>query len=393
MKAHSSLGASSADRWLNCPGSIRLSAGLPGTSNKYSREGTAAHEVASKCLENGKQAFSMLEDVIVVEDEGIIVTEPMCEAVQIYLDAVREVLADYKRQGFGDGELEIEKRFDLTHIYKGMFGTCDAVVYLPGKRTLYVFDYKHGWISVEAERNPQIMYYALGALTGMHNRPVEHIELVIVQPRSTHNPVKSWKCDPVELMEFRSDLAEGAKKTEHPDALLKPGTWCKFCPASAICPALENKVYDVCAAEFDLDDKVKLVPTPLLSIEKLKTAWENADMIESWIESVKSIAHTRALAGDILPGTKLVRGRRGSKRWKDAESIEKSLAPMLTGGIIKDGLYVTKLKTPTQVESGMTKEQKKLLMPFWEQPEGTLSLVHDSDPRPGVAADVHDEFN
>ena len=40
-KPHAILGASSSHRWLACPGSIRLSAGMPGTSSVYADEGTA----------------------------------------------------------------------------------------------------------------------------------------------------------------------------------------------------------------------------------------------------------------------------------------------------------------------------------------------------------------
>src|SRR6202034_1016723 len=208
MSEHSVLGASSSERWLECPGSIRLSEGMPNSSNKYAREGTAAHEVASTCLLSGKDAISMLGKTITVEKEEIEVTEDMCEAVQIYLDAVRKVIDEYE---FEDFDLQVEVKFDLSHIYKGMFGTCDAVGYLPAIRKLAVFDYKHGWVSVDSEKNPQTMYYALGALTGKHNRPVEEIELVIVQPRSTGEPVKPWTCDVLEIMDFRADLLAGAK--------------------------------------------------------------------------------------------------------------------------------------------------------------------------------------
>ena len=43
-KKHSKLGASASDRWMNCPGSIRASEGVPNAESAYALEGTVAHE-------------------------------------------------------------------------------------------------------------------------------------------------------------------------------------------------------------------------------------------------------------------------------------------------------------------------------------------------------------
>jgi len=43
MAAHAKLAPSAAHRWLNCPGSIRLTADIPETTSKYAEEGIAAH--------------------------------------------------------------------------------------------------------------------------------------------------------------------------------------------------------------------------------------------------------------------------------------------------------------------------------------------------------------
>ena len=50
MAQHSVLSPSGAHRWMRCPGSIAAESGMPDTSSKYAAEGTAAHELASKCL-------------------------------------------------------------------------------------------------------------------------------------------------------------------------------------------------------------------------------------------------------------------------------------------------------------------------------------------------------
>ena len=56
MGAHAKLNASSAHRWIACPGCIRLIDSLPhGVSERTSRpasEGSAAHALGEWCLHN-----------------------------------------------------------------------------------------------------------------------------------------------------------------------------------------------------------------------------------------------------------------------------------------------------------------------------------------------------
>lgn len=46
-------GPSAAHRWMVCPGSERLSEGMPDTPSKYALEGTAMHALAEMCLLSG----------------------------------------------------------------------------------------------------------------------------------------------------------------------------------------------------------------------------------------------------------------------------------------------------------------------------------------------------
>ena len=51
MTAHSNLGASSAKRWMNCPGSNALIEHAPPEQpSKYAAEGTAAHWVGEQLI-------------------------------------------------------------------------------------------------------------------------------------------------------------------------------------------------------------------------------------------------------------------------------------------------------------------------------------------------------
>ena len=58
--AHAKLSASSAHRWLHCPGSVAASEKIPARSSFAADEGSAAHELAEIALNAGKTDCSYL---------------------------------------------------------------------------------------------------------------------------------------------------------------------------------------------------------------------------------------------------------------------------------------------------------------------------------------------
>ena len=108
-KVHSALGASSSYRWLACPGSVRLSVGLPTVSSVYAEEGTAAHSLGETCLKHNRDPRRHVSKLIPVNGHEYDVTEEMAEAVKLYVDTVR---ADLAEAGKG-AELKVEQQFRL----------------------------------------------------------------------------------------------------------------------------------------------------------------------------------------------------------------------------------------------------------------------------------------
>ncbi len=386
---HAARGASSAERWMACPGSIKLSEGMPNESSVYAREGSCAHLVASTALTDGNDA-NFYDGVVFKEYPEFEVDGEMTDAVQIYLDTIRAEIDAYTAAGHWDFELDVEVKFDLTHVYADMFGTCDAALYLPAWKKLIVFDYKHGYVGVPVEKNKQTMYYGLGALTGKHNRAIEHIQLVIVQPNSLGEAVKRWDCDVMEMLDFATDLKNAAAETDKKDAALNPGEWCKYCPASPKCKALEAFVTEKAMAEFGVADDIVPTPAEVMTPSQLKLAWENASIIEAWAKNVKSYAHQQAIAGAVLPGLKLVNGK-SYRRWK--EGAEEALNTKVSMGELTVDLYEPpKLKTPAKLEKALGKD-KDLIESLWEKGIGSLSLVPESDKRPAAKITAEDEFS
>lgn len=389
---HAVLSASGSHRWLACPGSIRMSERMPNESSIYAREGSAAHEIGEMALRSGHDAIHYLNTKVEKYSE-VKIDHTLCAAVQQYLDMVRWEIEKYELAGYEDYELGIEIRFDLTHIDPDMFGTCDCILYFPAWKRLHVIDYKHGWSAVAVERNPQTMYYALGALTGKHNREVDHVELVIVQPRTgKHAAVKRWGCDVAEIFAFKDELLTAADKTRKVDSELHPGEWCKFCPAAAVCGVLAKHIEELVMIEENPIEGAVLPNPEKIPFEKLKSIWDHASMIEAWVKNVKSYCHQQALAGNLLPGTKLVEGR-SNRDWVDEASAMKSLQSMKAAGEIEGELFISKLKSPAQVEDMLPKKVQSLIASLWTKGRGALTLVAANDPRAPAKVDVLKEFS
>lgn len=309
--AHSPLGASSAHRWIACPGSVRLCASLPPSPDTpYTLEGTAAHAIAAECMENDVwSALSRVGTSVEVKPGvHVEVTAEMAAAVSDYL-ALNKDLISY------GGVALTEHRFALDAVGPDLFGTCDRVV-LDRHGVLHVLDYKHGaGVPVEVERNPQLMYYGLGAMFAFGTADVKSVALWIVQPRCASDGVffTRWDIDPLDLMEWSLELAAAAEATRAPDAPLVPGKHCRFCPAKATCTALRCEAERAAAAEFTT------VQLETASAGDVACWLATAEKAERWIKAVRAFAYGEAQRGRLPAGYKLV-AKRGRRRWKEGDT-------------------------------------------------------------------------
>jgi hypothetical protein len=391
MAAHARLSPSAAHRWFACPGSIRMSEGMPNESGVFAAEGTAAHTLAAYCLEHGFDAGRFLgavagpdgvnDDVAAIADGETTfeVDDEMADAVQTYLDLCRQFMV-------APWEPEIEQRLDLRAVHPDVFGTGDFISYHAETKALVVIDYKHGkGVPVDVQDNEQLLTYALGAALRYHNRGLSGIDLYVVQPRCPHpdGPIRHARYDTVELLEYRIRLADAAKATEAPDAPLVAGDWCRFCPAAGVCPALREKATALAEAEFSND-------VASLSPDKVGEIMRQASLLKDWIKRVEAHAQMEAQHGRMPTGFKLV-AKRATRKWKspaDAQTYLRSVVELDDEQIFAE----PKMKSPAQVESLIGKKRKAELDGLWEAISSGANLVPVDDPRPELKSTAEEEF-
>lgn len=384
LPAHSKLGASSAHRWMACPGSVRLSVGLESRSSIYAAEGSAAHALAAKCLENGNDA-GVYGGTWEHDGHTGEITEDMTDAVQVYLDAVRE---DSIEAGESPYRL-VEHKFHLKDVHPDLYGTADCVQVWPTLRLMRVYDYKHGaGVAVDVDANPQLLYYALGALLS-YKKPVSEVELVVVQPRCDHpdGRVRRWRIKAVDLLAFEADLLDAVKRTEDPAAPLVLGEHCHWCPAAAICPEAKRRAQEAARMEFSND--VPYDPAALAETLKLLPA------IEGWAKTVREFAYGEAQHGRTPPGFKLV-DKRPTRKWKvDDGVVETELSKI---GLGKDDIYAPReVKSPAQIEKVIGKGKKnadklEVVGTLCTLVSSGTKLVPESEPGEPVKRSAQEDF-
>lgn len=162
-KAHALLGASSAARWLVCSPSARMCENVPETESLYAAEGTLAHEICELKLTKaytlalGPRAFTTRLNKLKKHE---LYQDEMLKCADVYLDYIDSIMLSYP----STPHIAIERRVDYSAYVPEGFGTADCIIVYGD--TLHVVDYKHGkGVPVSADHNPQMMLYALGALS------------------------------------------------------------------------------------------------------------------------------------------------------------------------------------------------------------------------------------
>lgn len=359
--AHSPLGASGAERWMNCPGSVALLAELKfdGSDDPdYRTLGTAAHEAASKALIDKLEPWELVGQTF----NHYRVDQNMHDAILMYVNECRQIMEE-----FPDGQEFIEFKIDAPEFHHEFYGTTDWA-YLVGTR-LFVRDYKHGeGIAVDVEWNPQIMYYAWGLLRNFPG--VDRVSLGIVQPRAFHGdgPIRVWEVDADQIRTWASGTLKPAMDRTALDNDLNAGKWCRFCPAKLVCPLMQS----LFGAAMQADPK----QAADLSDEALGRSYQYIPAVKMFIKAMEEEAFRRLNSGRTIPYTKLVQ-QKANRVWKEGALTR------LVAALGEDAWTKPELKSPPQIEA-LGQVGKELAKELAYKPDAGFTVAGLDDKRRAV---------
>lgn len=368
MGAHALLSPSAAHRWIRCPPSACLEREFPSSSSEAAAEGTAAHALCEHKLRKflklrSKRPHSDFED------------DEMDRCSDAYVSFVQEQMGEIPSP-----MVLVEQRLDLTCYVPEAFGTADCIIV--GGDMLHVIDFKYGMgVLVEAEHNPQMMLYALGALDlldGIYD--IQTISMSIFQPRREN--VCTWSLTKEDLLRWaRDDLVEKARLAYAGEGAFCAGEWCTFCRAAVRCRARAEEKLRLAREEFRLP--------PLITDEEIEEVLGEIPDLIKWANAILVYATDAAVNhGKVWKGFKVVEGR-SVRKYKDEDAVAREAK---AAGYTD--IFDKKLIPLTEMEKVMGKDVfAKTLGGLIEKPHGKPTLVPLTDKRPAIhTGNVQSEF-
>jgi len=365
-RKHSTVGASQSERWLNCPGSVRLSALAPvQPESAAAKRGTEYHEHLEKYLKE----LQFKGQVKVTDEHG----EVLSPVVEYIADAITERGIDV------DEDFYIESKVVLDFIDPDCFGTIDVALAEPFG-TLEIIDLKTGFKPVDPVKNTQLIYYALG-IAHKYDFNFHTVKLTVAQPTNKEKPISSWEAPIAEIEDYVEYFSKGVKRTKDPNAKLFAGKWCHFCPAAATCPELMKKTLGKVQEDFEVvDSKAIAVNEKALTPQKVAQYLESADQIELWVDAIRKVAKTMLEQKQVIPGWALL-PTRPTRKWKD-EAKAYEVAKKL-----KVKFYKQEALGPSQLEKTLGKDHFEKVFGKLVKKESGGSL------RLGRVRDVGNDFD
>lgn len=384
MLEHSKLvGGSSADRVINCPGSVSLAATCPPEkSSPYAIRGSMLHKATEMILGDPDLKYEdivglvydaekdILREFIDDEDDGafIVTWELINEKI--------EPAVDWFETKLKPDEFWLEQRLIATDEIPDAFGTADVVYRRrrpDGLAEGGVVDWKFGdGVLVPAENNSQMAFYLSGALSGGFLKGVDVIKAHIFQPAASVSP-SEYASEGLYTEEYLDTFIDKLVAAVHAalgkDARLSAGDWCKWCPVNQAgkCPMLNTVVSN------SVMTNLRKQASPDEIAEYLRIA----EIAKDWIKKVEALALEVAEAGYPPPGYKLVKSQ-GHRKFADEKRV---LNLMRRKGFLKKDIYQTKLKSVAELERMLAKQEipsawfKTYWNPNIERPETGVRLV------------------
>lgn len=397
---HALLSASSAHRWLACTAAPHFEENFPNGTSTYAEEGTLAHSI---CELYARKKFSVMTTRKFNAELKKLQAQPlyqdeMLKTAEAYVEYLTEKAMAYP----STPHVAMEVKVDLTDYIPEGFGTCDCV--MVGGDTLHITDYKHGkGVPVDAVGNPQMRLYALGALklySAVYGDQIKQVSMGICQPRLSETASED-SLTAEELLAWGDSIKPIAKEAYDGPGTFCPGGHCRFCKGKTQCRAraahfagfsdfvgleLEGRMTEEKKAERECRAAFGAELPPILSNAEVADLLVRAEGLAAWYKDLQEYATGALLAGDEIPGFKLVEGRSN----RTFSNVDEAIQALTAAGYDEALIYDRKPKTLTELEKMLGKKDfASLLAPFVVKPQGKPTLAPDSDKRaafnPGAA--------
>ena len=369
VRKHSQLPPSSAARWIACPPSALKNYEIEDQPTEAAIEGTSAHSLCEYKLKTalGESVENPTENLDVYN-------AAMEEHTDGYLQYILEQIEKAK-ENCSDPIVLVEQKLDFTNYVPHGFGTGDCVIVADDNLT--VIDFKYGLgIIVDAENNPQMMCYAIGALNLFDTLyDIKTITMTIFQPRRGNIST---------AIITKEELLEWAKTVLKPAAELAikgkgeycAGDLCQFCKIGATCR--KRAEYNLKLAQYDF------APPATLTDTEIEVVLEIGDKLKTWSDKVKEYALNEALKG---------------KKWNDWTVGESQTKRQFTdleavAQIVKEAgvdPYETKVVGIGEMETRLGKKKmSELLGEYIVKPKGKPTLVRKTAAKPKKSTAAED---
>lgn len=365
MAEHSILPPSSAARRVACPGSRALEAQYPQEESAHSREGTAAHWVASEMLKKAGDIAYLTPGNFTPDNE--LITQEMWDGAVLYSKEITRYPI-----GFLD-RYQIEKQIEIPGIHPNCWGTPDC--WLTQGSTLHIFDYKFGYGFIEVFENWQLIEYASGIstyLAGMFPLIplITNTVFHIIQPRSFHREgqIRKWEISFTNLIPYFHKLKEAEHLSMTENAPLSPSGQCGYCTARHVCSALQASSLRIADITYMQGSNALTPEQTGVELKQLKHA---AELLDARITGLEEEAISYLKNGKSVPYYRLEQGY-GRERWTRPVEEIITMGELLNCDLKKP----MEIITPKQaVKLGMPEEVVKMNS---EVPRGSLKLTEDN---------------
>ncbi len=380
---HAKLSASGAHLWLAAPGAVWMEEGIPDHGSPFAAEGTLAHAVTELKLQLATEQIS--KSWYTRRLNACKKSEYWSKSMDEYTDDhVSLVLEDLA--GHPDATLTVEQRVDFSKWVPNGFGTSDTIIAETGHISIWDLKYGKG-VPVDAEWNPQIMLYALGAYELLDDvYDIKTVDMTIDQPRLGN--VSTFSMTVADLVKWAEDVvkpaAEAAEMGKAQFDFSDPNSW-RFYKAAGFDKHLAQENLKIL--------KYKFKEANSLTGDEIADIVEKAPAIKRWLQAVEDYATAKVYDGELdVPGYKVVAGR-SLRKITDSQKAEEL---MQAAGYTPEQYQRHDLLTITQLEKLIGKKDfNDVLGNVVDKPLGKPTLVPEKDKREPLnkLAQAQDDFD